>query len=139
MDKKKLFLKIYFWIIIVLISLLAIPSISLTLEDIAQIIFTYIGFIALFGYAYNKKFFNQMFWKYFTFLFFIWEIGCYIFITGFTIDSLIVFLLLIPKYWSIVCYTFFTHESDTEKKKYFQKKAKKLFNTFIPFTRNEPA
>ena len=53
MDKKKLFLKIYFWVTIILIAFLAISSLSLTFEDMGQTIFTYIGFVALFGYGYG--------------------------------------------------------------------------------------
>ncbi len=131
--KSKMFLKVYFWILLGFTIITSIPLMTLQLNDIAQIFFSYVGLISLFGYAYDKKILNQLFWKFFLIPFFLWEIGCYIFITKFTIGSLIVFLILIPLYWSLVCYTYLTHEIDEKRKGVFQQKSDKFFYTIFPF------
>jgi membrane protease YdiL (CAAX protease family) len=138
MNKKKTFLKIYFWVMLVLITPFALKSFTFSPVDIAQIFFTYLGFIALFGYAYDKRIFNQLFWKVSIIPYFGWEIGCYIFITGFSMGSIIVLLTLLPKYWSLVCYTYLTHETDDEKKAEFGRKMDKIFDFLLPLTRKEP-
>lgn len=135
MNEKKRFLKIYFWVLFIFttVSLFEMPSDDFTIKDVAQTLFTYFGFIALYGYAYHKIIFNQHLWKAFIIPFFIWEIACYFFITKITIDSIIVFLILVPKYWSIVRYTYITHEADEKRKSDFQKISDTILYTVFPF------
>jgi hypothetical protein len=55
-ENKKTLLKCYFWMFLVLTTALAIPMMTFNAKDIAQMFFTYMGFVAVFGYAYNKKY-----------------------------------------------------------------------------------
>lgn len=61
-------------------------------------------------------------------MFFLWEAGCYLFITKSFRGDVIVFLLLYPKYLGIIRYVFVTLEPNENKKTNFLRKSGSIFS-----------
>jgi hypothetical protein len=47
-------------------------------------------------------------------LFFIWELGCYLFISNPFLINILILVMLLPKYWSVALYPLVTLESSDE-------------------------
>lgn len=68
--------KIYFWIIIVLMSLSYFDTfmLGMSIADIFDIPITLISTIAFFGYVYKKPFLNSLFWKRWFYIMITWDV-----------------------------------------------------------------
>jgi uncharacterized RDD family membrane protein YckC len=108
--KYSTYLKTYFYVAIISTSILIFQTgtITFSLKDITQGLFTVVGFVAFFGYIYNKRIFNHFIWIVLICLFFSWEIGNYLFIKNTWYANLLILVVLSPKYWGVALYPFTT-------------------------------
>lgn len=106
-----IFFAIYFFVLLGHSTFLSYNQFSLSLKDILQTIFTIVSFIPFAAYIFKKNVPFKFFWKLFIAAYFIWELGNYIFITGFQDDvsfltSMSVLIILLPKYYCLFSYGF---------------------------------
>ncbi len=99
-----IFLRCYFWILLFLSLISTYISFSFNVREFTQTFFTYVSFIAFFGFVYHRRILSNIFWKFFLIFYFFWEAACYIFITKTLFGDIAVFTLLFPKYWIIIKY-----------------------------------
>ncbi len=68
--------KIYFWFIVILISMSFFDTFMLGMSyvDFFDLAFTIISCIGFFGFIYKKTFFSKAFWKKWLFIIIIWDI-----------------------------------------------------------------
>ncbi len=114
------FLKFYFYLLaasIVLVLLVEDNLLKDGIVDVFQWLFTIVALVAFWGYVYKKKILTRQTWLVFVPLFFVWELGCYVFIENPIWINLLILITLLPKYWSVALYPLITFEPNDEKRK----------------------
>lgn len=123
----KTFLKIYLVLEVILLFMIAFDGKDgHALTSFVNLTFSFLSFIPMCGYIFDKKFLRQRFWRLFAVAYIIWEVSCYTFIYSNSWGvSLTILFLLLPKYWCVVLYAWETLETDPGKKKtVFEKELK---------------
>jgi hypothetical protein len=110
------FLLVYFYLLVVSTGIIMAQPGSLTTstKDVFQTFFTILGFVAFFGYVHGIRIFNRFVWIVLLPLYFLWEIGCYLFIKNPWFVNLLILVALLPKYWSVALYPLITMEKNQE-------------------------
>ncbi len=110
-DRNK-FLLVYFYLLLISTAIIILQTgpVTSSIKDILQSFFTFLGFVAFFGYVYNKRILSRSVWIVLSSLFFLWEIGCYFFIENPWFGNLLILVMLLPKYWSVALYPLITLE-----------------------------
>jgi hypothetical protein len=105
-------LKYHFWLLLIIIPLFGFAVgfdelFGATEKGIANAFFSFAGFIPYFGYVYRKKFLSKEIWRLFVVGFFLWEIFCYFSYENTAVDNILIFVSVLPKYFSIAMYSFY--------------------------------
>ncbi len=115
-DDRNKFLLVYFYVLLISTAIIMLQTgpITSSIKEILQSFFTLLGFVAFFGYVHNKRILTRSVWIVLSSLFFLWEIGCYIFIENPWFANLLILVMLLPKYWSVALYPLITMEMNDE-------------------------
>ena len=115
---ERIYIKVYFWTLLIVQTLMVISSDELgTVKGTVNVIFFYLSFIPLYGYAYQKKTASQSLWKIFAPAFFLWQTACffYLYPNPYVINVMLV-IMLAPLYWGVAMYFLITMEADENKR-----------------------
>ena len=75
-----------------------------TPKGMTNTFFSAASFIPYFGYIYKRKMLSKDLWRPFVVGFFLWELICYFTYGNSPTDNIIVFISILPKYFSVAMY-----------------------------------
>lgn len=122
-----MFWKIYFWFIAIIYASILVFEINtgkLNVLRTTDFLFSVFGLLALYGYAYKKRFFQPLVWKlYFPFII-VWDIGCTVLTISQThnqysvflntVSYLLIILFMLPLYIGLFKYAYRYKEENAE-------------------------
>ena len=114
----KIYLNVYLWLFVLVQTLLLwLGSELASPRGIMNTAFTYLSFVPLFGYIYDKKIPTRGLWRLFIVLFFLWQIASFAFLYPLPVHIKgLQILMMMPLYWSLAGYAIITVQQDEAKK-----------------------
>ena len=114
----KIYLIAYFWLFLAVQSALVYFGTELeSPRGIINTAFTYLAFVPLYGYTYDRQIPTRGLWRLFIVLFFLWQIAAFSWLYGHPLKIVLMqILMMLPLFWSLVGYALITVQQDEAKK-----------------------